>query len=231
MKLNRQIVGVFALALNSAYGSNILLNAGFETPLVSNGTFTQLGSGSSALTNWTVTGAACGGNCILVIQTNYTEGSNAGTLQFQAHGGNNSLDITGAGNTVDGGVSQTVSLTPGLQYLLSFWVANMDDRASNYPLPASVQLLIGGASQGTFTNSNSTNNFNNWQQFSDSFTPLESSVSIEFRNATPAADNLAGLDDVFLDVAAPVSSVPEPATFGLMALALGAIPVLRRMRG
>jgi hypothetical protein len=228
VKLNLQILGVLALGLNSAYGGNILLNPSFDSPLIGSGAIITLGAGSSTITDWTVTGATCGGNCVLILQTDYSENSNVGNLQFQAHSGNNSIDVTGAGNTLDGGVSQTVSLTPGLQYLLSFWVGNMDDRATVYPLPSSVQLLIGGVSQGTFTNSNSTNNFTNWTQFSQSFTPSTSSVSIEFRNAT-TGDNLAGLDDVFLDVAP--GSVPEPATFGLMALAFGAVAALRRMRG
>jgi hypothetical protein len=225
MKLKATVL--LALGLTHLYGANILTNSGFETPAIGNGGAQILGTGSAALTGWTVTGAACGANCVLILDTNYTETSNVGTLGFQAHSGIQSLDLTGAGNTVDGGIQQVVNLTTSVNYLLTFWVGNMDNRATSYPSPSTVQLLINGVSQGNFTNSATTNNANNWAQSTFNFTPTQASNTIQFRNATPGTDNFAGLDDVFLDVAG-AAGVPEPATFGLMSLALGGAALLRR---
>lgn len=221
MKL-RTLLLVLVLGLNSLYGANILLNPSFETPVVGSGGFLQLGTGSSSLTDWIVTGAACGTNCILILDTNYAEGS----LTFNAQAGNQSLDLTGGYNTVDGGVQQTVNLATDTNYLLTFWVGNMDNRDSAYSSASAVQLVINGISIDTFTNSASTDNLINWAQFSFNFTPTQDSNAIQFVNATGANDNFAGLDNVSLDVAS--AGVPEPATFGIMALALGGIAAFRR---
>jgi hypothetical protein len=224
--MKHKVAFLLAIGLTHLYGANILLNPGFESPAVGSGGVQILGTGSGALTNWTVTGVDCGSNCVLILDTNYTEASNVGTLGFAAHGGNQSLDVTGAGNTLNGGIQQTVNLTINTNYALSFWVGNMDDRAFNYLVSSSVNVLVNGVSQGIFTNSNSTSNVTDWSQFSLNFVPTQVSNIIEFRNATASFDNLLGLDDVSLD--AVDSAVPEPAAFGLVSLGLGAAAVLRR---
>ena len=154
-----------------------------------------------------------------------------GTLQFLPNGGNQSLDLTGAFNTLDGGVSQTVTLTTGLTYTISFFVGNMDNRANNYPSDSSVQVLNNGSSLGTFTNNVNTNNQTNWTQFSLNFPASTASNTIEFRNATGASDSFVGLDDVSIEVAG-AAAVPEPGTFGLMGLAFAfaGFSFLRRAR-
>ena len=113
-----------ALFATSLFGANILLNFGFESPDISPSPYTMAGSGSNFITDWIVTGGTCGSNCVIVIDSAYTEGS----LALLPHGGNQSLDITGGGNTFDGGVEQTVTLPPGTLYELSFWVGNQDNR-------------------------------------------------------------------------------------------------------
>jgi hypothetical protein len=102
-----------------------------------------------------------------------------------------------------------------------FWVGNMDDRATFYTLPSAIQVFVNGASQGTFSNDNNTNNQLNWKQFSFNFAASTASNTILFQNATNLNDSEAGLDDVFIDVASP--PVPEPSTFGLTVSALGVL--------
>ena len=228
MKL--QLLYAFAIATSSLFGANILLNPGFENlPLGS--TFNVLDAGNTTdLPAWTVTGTSCHtiNNCVLVLRSDYTEPSNVGTILFQPHGGNQSIDLTGGGNTGDGGVEQIVNLTVGTLYNLSFWLGNQDDRASNYTAPSQVQVFVNGVSQGIFTNSSSTNNQLNWAQFSLSFTPTVTSNTIRFQNATASSDSEAGLDDVSLDVAG--SAVPEPSSVILAASALCVLGLVVRSR-
>src|SRR5689334_11779623 len=128
--LKRMMI-TFALtvAVSSLYAANLFLDPGFESLAISPSTFRQLGSGDTTnLPGWTVSGTTCGSNCVLILTSLYTEANAAiGTITFQAHGGNQSLDLTGGGNTVDGGVEQTVTLAPGTNYTMNFWVGNMDN--------------------------------------------------------------------------------------------------------
>jgi hypothetical protein len=209
------------------FGANLFTNPGFEQNAIGS-TFVVLGSGdSTSLPGWLTTGT-CGGNCLLVLRDDYTEPSNAGTISFQPNGGTQSVDLTGSGNTLTGGLQQTVTLTPGLLYTLSFWLANMDNRASNYTLPSAAEVFINDVSQGTFTNAGTTNGFYTWAPFAFNFTASAASTTIRFSNATGLADNAAGLDDVFLDVAS--TDVPEPGTAGMLAIACAAAAVALRRR-
>jgi hypothetical protein len=64
-------------------------------------------------------------------------------------------------------------------------------------------LQIDNATVGTYTNGDSTPNHINWKQFTYTFTAATNSTNIVFINATPAADNECGLDDVTLRIASP----------------------------
>lgn len=222
MKLKMMLMA--ALGIASANGANLLLNAGFESPAIFPTLFTVLGAGSGFLPNWTVTGATCGGNCVVAIDKNYTEFQSIGVVAFLPHSGNQSLDITGSGNTGNGGVAQTVNLNVGAAHMLSFWVGNMDNTASTYTGNSTVSVWINGSLINSFTNGNNTSHATNWQQFALNFTPTVAVNTIEFRNATVGFDNYAGLDDVVL------GEVPEPATLGLVGLAMVGAGMLRRRR-
>ena len=203
--------------------ANIITNGSFETNALA-GTTALLGSGNTAsLPGWQVTGS-CGGNCILILTSGYTEPqSGYGTITFQAQAGNQAIDITGSSNSLTGGLSQAVTTTAGNSYTLSFYVGNMDDGATSYTLPSSVQLLINGTSQGVFSNDNNTSHQVNWALQSVNFTASGASTTVAFVNATPVGDNYAGLDNVDLEL----NPTPEPAS-GLLVGAIGVGLILRK---
>jgi hypothetical protein len=219
-------VVLFLLAGALCANANLLTNPGFESNVIGGLALTLATGDTTSLPGWTVTGA-CGGNCIGILANGYTESSNVGTLHFLAHGGNQSLDLTALNNSLVGGLQQVISLTGGQSYALSFWVGNMDNRASNYSLPSTVQVVVNGVSLGNFTNSNNTNNVTNWQQFTTAFTAVAGNNTVQFVNATPVSDFMAGLDDVSLDLATQ-TSVPEPATFGFVVAGLAVAALVRR---
>ena len=216
---------LFALQLTllttTALSANLFLNPSFEVPVIGASTYTTLGSGDTFLTGWTVTGG-CAASCVLVLRDSYTEGS----LTFLPHSGNQSLDMTGSFNSLEGGISQTVLLTPGQQYRLGFYVGNQDNQSGAYPLGSSVDVLVNDVLLGTGTTSTSTQNALNWREHVFFFMPTVAANTFVFRNATPLADNMAGLDDVSLELAA--APVPEPATVTLTGAALLIAAMVRR---
>ena len=198
-----------------------IFNGGFETPTVPSGGFTQF-VGGQTFGGWTVVG-----NDILLINTNYGEPGN-GVTQFNAIEGVQSVDLTGAGNTgLTDGISQSIATTVGQNYTLSFFVG----RASGgglYATPSTADLSINGGSRLSFTNSSSTANFVNWQQFFSTFTATTASTNITFFNGTASgSNNFVGLDNV--QIAA--TSAPEPASLALLfAGGLPALGIVRRLR-
>ena len=206
--------------------ANLLVNGDFEQP--ADTTFSILGAGSTAINGWTVTGDSCGWNCVAQFFSGYSELS--GQLVFQASSGLQSVDITGAGNTVDGGIMQIVNTVIGQQYLLTFDLGNMDSGVNVYLNPSVISLSITGLASATFSNNINTPGFVNWASERIAFTATSSSTTIGFSNATPAFgpyfDNYVGLDNVQLVTA----EVPEPATLALLCLGLAGIGFSRRKR-
>lgn len=194
--------------------ADLIQNGGFEQPPVP-GTYPQLldvPGGSGLITGWTTLG-----NDVLLIGNSYSEPGNGVT--FNAQSGNQSLDITGVGNTgPTDGITQTVNgTTAGQAYTLTFWVGKATSNLTSdtiYVGPASVGLKIDGGAVMTFTNSNSTPGAVNWQQFSIQFVATGSSTAITFLNETPVGTNYAGLDGVTLN------AVPEPGPLTLCAAGL-----------
>ena len=99
----------FLSAAGAANAQNLLVNPGFEVPPTAPGAAVSFGGGSS-LGGWTVLGPA---NAVMLLNTAYAEPAN-GMTAFQAHGGSNSLDTTGPGNTgTSSGVQQSVATVGG----------------------------------------------------------------------------------------------------------------------
>jgi hypothetical protein len=222
MKLSSSIAAAAVLAAVSCLASPALAqlaDGGFETPVAGSGTFIQVNSGGS-VGAWTV-----GGHDVLVINTSYKELGNS--IVFNAQSGNQSLDITGHGNTGFNTVSQTFATTPGQAYSLSFYLGNMQDSAGSglYSLASSVNVGATGNLTQLFTNAAVTLNAVNWALQTYGFTATGASTTLTFTNAT-VGDNFAGIDGVAL------AAVPEPASLAVWGAvsALGAAFGWRRRR-
>ena len=189
-----------------------LTNTDFETPVVGAGSFTTYGTGSTAITGWTVVGSD-----VLLVNTTYGE-LGQGITSFAAQSGVQSIDVTGAGNTSpNNGITQSFATTPGQGYQIGFFVGRAAG-GTNYATPSTVDLSINGGARASFTNSNSTAGAVNWQQFFSTFTATGTTTTVSFLNGTPTTsgggNNFAGLDNVSIVV------VPEPATALLLAVPL-----------
>ena len=200
--------------------ASLIVNGGFELPVLPNGGGEGFTGGSTGIPGWTVVG-----NDIGLLQTNLSELQN-GIIRFNAQEGLNSVDLTGAFNTgPTDGITQTVATTSGSAYTLSFWVgrAQSDNGFSGYQDPATVDLSLNGGPRVSFTNSDQpTPGLVDWKQFSTSFVASGSSTTITFLNGTPINTDQAGLDNVTFTPSG--TAVPEPGTLtlALVAGALGA---------
>jgi hypothetical protein len=205
-----------------AMWANLIVNPGFETP-IAGGSFQVFTNGQN-IGGWTVIN-----NSVLLLGNAYTE--EFGTLLFTSNSGNQNLDITGAGNTGNGGVQQVVTTIPGVTYLLTFFIGNQDNSREFYTGGSQVDLLINGNPVGTFGHSSTQANRPTWVQFSHQFTASSTSTTIAFVNST-VGDNYTGLDDVSL-IALPGADpeeIPEPSTFALGVAGLAVLWAIRRRR-
>jgi hypothetical protein len=205
-----------------AQAANLITNGGFESP--GGAGSAVLGAGFN-LDGWTVTGDS--GNSVFYLKNDYVEPG----ITFPSHGGDFSVDLTGAGNTSPlDGVFQNVATTIGSRYKLTFWIGNQASfggaSSTFYSTASTAGLWINDVLAGDFTNADETSATVNWQQFTYGFTATSASTKIAFLNNTPVIDNYLGLDDVSL------TAVPEPASWAMMiagfALAGGA---MRRANG
>src|SRR5262249_7117887 len=105
---------VLTLASGVAHASpNLIANGSFETPTVPVGGFTNFGSGSTAITGWTVVGPEAS-----VVSTAFVSECCA----FPALDGSQWLDLTGDRSNSLEGVERSVATVAGKTYDLSFAV-------------------------------------------------------------------------------------------------------------
>jgi hypothetical protein len=210
-------VCTFSMVVGIARG-NPITNPSFETPTVATGGFTNYVTGSTSITGWTVTGP---GGVSIVSGT-----FNQNGVTFNAEDGIQWLDLTGDGSNSTEGVQQSVATTSGTNYVLTFYVGNTTG-GGIFGTTSTVGLDINGAQVNTYENSNTDATGLNWEQFTYSFMATGASTTIGFVNLDPSGDNSNGLDLVDLEVGT-VSTVPEPATVGLVGLALVAVVFKKR---
>jgi hypothetical protein len=198
------------IATTTASGANLLTDGSFETPTVPVGGFTNFGSGAT-FGGWTVVGP----------QASIVSGSFAQNgISFVAQDGTQWVDLTGDGSNVSEGLQQSVATVAGHTYELSFWVGNVDNPGGIFGTTSTVDLKINGASDGAFTNScTSCTTTQGWEQFTTSFVATGASTLVTFLNGDGPSDNSNGLDNVVL-TGQGGTSVPEPATLGLLVLGL-----------
>jgi len=198
------------------FAASLILNGSFET--AANG-YSAPASGSAqdlspssnpnAIANWTVIA-----NDVAWLYTGDYGGTSEDGTYF--------IDLTGLNDqTPQGTIQQTVTLTPGTPYALSFYVGS-DYGNSLYGGNKEIGVSVNGGTQQTFTttfNSNTTGNI--WQQFTYDFTPTVASNAITFEGLNAGTGyQYLGLDNITL--------VPEPTL--LCFLSIAALMVVRRRR-
>ena len=165
---------LIALAGVGAARANLISNPSFETttPVVAPGTFVLFTPGSTAVTGWTVVGAA--GTDIGVTSTTFTQSG----ISFPAEDGSNWVDLTGLNTNNDTqGLQQTIATIIGDTYTLSFFVGNVDSPSTGFGVTSTVNVFANGSSLGAFTNNCTTCATTlTWVPFSHTFTATSTST-------------------------------------------------------
>jgi hypothetical protein len=164
---------------------------------------------------------------IMLLGYNYTETDN-GTglpLYFHPQDGLQSVDLTGEGNQgTTNGIKQAVDTNIGSVYMLTFWYGNQISTAPGYTGPSALALYVDGDEIGAFAGAGNGVEDVSWTPYSYQFTASSTQTVIAFLNDTPYGNNFAGLDNVAL------STVPEPASFALLVIAVASIAILKHRR-
>lgn len=193
------LMATFIIALCVPAHANLLPNGSFEFASVDpGGSFVTLGTGSTAITGWTVTGHSI----------DYIGG------YWQASDGSRSIDLSGSGL---GGIELTTGFDTSidLEYMVTFDMAGNPD---GLPLIKELEVQAGDFT-GTFSfdSTGSTRNAMGWEQRSFTFTATDTTTVLSFRSIlNGAADPYFGaaLDNVC------VTAVPDASMMLLLGPAL-----------
>jgi choice-of-anchor C domain-containing protein len=203
MKIFKHILvgAAFATLAPFASAANLLVNGSFEDTQFT-GTFSTIGTGSSALHGWTI----LNGSVDLI--NNYWTPSQ----------GHYSIDLSG--NT-DGTISQTFATVVGQKYTVSFDIAGNPDGPFD-PIKY-VQVGLSQTPLYTFDTTGKSHNNMGWTTKSFVFQAAGNSSTLFFQGLQDSPYGLA-LDNV------SVTAVPEPETFAMLLAGLGVIGAVARRR-
>jgi hypothetical protein len=195
------LVTLLVLLAPQASAANLLTNGDFEAPF----TATWDCFKNATVGGWTnqTAGATTSGSC-------YTRVDGPAAPAFS---GQQSMYLNDSG-LAGVSLSQQIAVTAGTPYQLSFALTGLTDRPT---LPV-VQVYAGvGSTPVTFTGLS----YGQWNPYSYAFTPTQSGLTVlTFKS-------VAGF--VYLD-AVDVSAVPEPQTYAMLLLGLGAVMVRARRK-
>jgi hypothetical protein len=214
----------FSLSAPAAATVNLIVDGGFEADPAEHAGYSHIAGGTALSGVWHVTGVD-----ILHVDTTFHAGA-APVLVFNAHGGRDSVDLTGTGNSSSlNGIYQDVATKAGTTYTLSFWVGRATSSGSvgsDYLSNATLRLSIDGGAMQEFVNDERIDSGIVWKQFTTSFVATGDLSRIGFLNGE--GNDYLGLDDVALSGA---GSVPEPASWAMTVGGLGMVGgALRRTR-
>lgn len=209
--MRKYLLAAVAVCLvpNSASAANLLVNGGFEAPVV--GDPCCITSPPDPIPGWQATPN------VNVVNGTFN-GSPAGTnLAFE---GNQYLDLVGQGGF--GTISQTFNTVVGQTYTLSFaYSHNLFSGLQS----ASANFTVGGIDLvDSITHSTGSTSDLNWLLYSGNFVASNSSTILSFNNTVGGPN-----EGIFLD-AVSVAAVPEPGTWALMILGFGAVGGAMRLR-
>ena len=194
----------------SAHATNLLTNGSFEDPnIVATNNYALFGTGSTAITGWTVVGA----------DTQLTPDTYIGLL---ASDGRQWIDLTGIYGYDKGVRSDAVATTIGQTYNLTFALGNYVPFGTS-----SLSVSINGGPATIFTNVVDGVGPMDWESESLTWVADAASAQITFlgvANGALSNNGGIGLDNVGFG-AAPV---PEPETYALLLAGLGAVGVAVR---
>jgi hypothetical protein len=168
----------------STTSPNLIVNGSFEKPTVPSGSYTLFNTGDS-FTGWKVVGAS--GNVAIISHT-FVYGGYA----CPAGCGKQWLDLTGTSDSRTG-VEQTVTVTKGTTYAISFKVGNAYASGTK----STVIVFVNGKRIFRATNKAGKNVKREvWRNFSTTFIAASNSADIRFLNGDPSSDTDNGLDCV-----------------------------------
>jgi hypothetical protein len=199
------------LASSAGAATNLVSNGSFEGPnVLAGGNYVLYAAGSTGITGWTVLAPTAVESVSLNPDT---------YLGLKASDGRQWIDMTGVTGYDKGLRSDAIATTVGVTYRVSFDLGNY--------LPFGVSTLglsLNGGPEQLYTNTSlavTATNPMNWTSFGFDWAATSSSLQLSFvGRANGALSNNLG---ICLDNVAVFAPVPEPGTWGLMALGLCAI--------
>lgn len=193
------------LTAQSAIAANLIANGSFELPAIPGGTY-QNDPNDIIIPSWTAVNAD--------IVANNFNGTTATAFEGVQY-----LDLVGF--SPSGSIAQTFATVAGQTYTLTFGYSN---NAFSGPNSRSAEVRIGSNLLDIITHSTATANNLNWSIYTTNFVASDALTKLSFIGS---GDSNAG---ILLD-AVSVNAVPEPATWGMMILGIGAVGgALRRRR-
>ncbi len=200
----RSLILTLVVTGSSVVNADLIFNGSFEFPAVPNGSFTNFGAGSTAITGWTVVGVDSS-----IVSATFMQGG----VTFQAQAGIQWADMAGVtSNSSSSGLRQLVTTVPGQEYLLEFYVGSAT--ASPFFFPATVDLSIDGGARVSYFNPTGPANTLDWKHFSVPFTAVGVMTSLTFFNGSASNNFISPLDNVTL-----TASVPESPALPLLGIA------------
>ena len=195
MKVAAWVILAYALfggAVGAAQATSLIVDGGFESPVVPSGSYTLFDLGQT-FSKWVVVGKQ--GN-VAIVSGSFTQSG----FIFLAHGGKQWLDLTGTSNTPTG-IEQRVLTNPGHVYQLNFWVGNVYNPGGIFGTSSRVHVYVDGLLLTTALNTAGKGTDTQvWRRFAVKFTAKTSETTITFINGDPADDTSNGLDDVSIEL-------------------------------